>query len=726
MRFVLAGLVVAFSLCAALASAARAEQRLALVLGNNAYDDPQLLLLRPVPDAQAYARVLSEERGFDVTLVTDADRAATYEAIQTFLSKIAPGDVAMVVFSGHAIQLDPNRRDRLYLLPTDLPRSEVNENTDPELFLEVHAINFGKVADLVESRGARLRIFVLDSCRDNPFSGLRLTRSVGISRGLGGISSSMGEFIFYSAGPGQRALDRLPDEGGEGTSVFTRVFLDAFRQGAFLEDIANDVQERVMELARTANHEQWPYYSDGVPGKTCLDATCEIAEDADALEETFWRLCETRDSESYCEAYLEQFPDGPHALLARLRLEEMVASTAITPPPPPPPPPVPTAEPTPRPSAAPEATPAPTSVPTPTPLPSSAPPPTPAPPSISPQAVREAEILLASLGYAPGPADGLRDPATAVALRAFQRSVGLPVSGDADGATLEALRGAESGVGRTATLDPPPTPAPLRADPTPGPVIRRGSAESLRDCPSCPEMVALPGGTLAMGAADGPVFEQPRHEVRIAPFAIGRTEVTFAEWDACAAASGCRSNPRPSDKGWGRGLRPVIGISHDDALEYTDWLNSFTPGAPYRLPSEAEWEYAARGGSSTPWPWGTAPSRGYANWGANRGSGGAAEGADRWTGTAPVGSFPANGFGLQDMAGNAAEWVADCWHFTYASAPEDGRAWGEENGGDCMQRVIRGGSWNTSPDALRVTWRNRWSRLDRSPDIGFRVVRDLR
>ena len=148
------------------------------------------------------------------------------------------------------------------------------------------------------------------------------------------------------------------------------------------------------------------------------------------------------------------------------------------------------------------------------------------------------------------------------------------------------------------------------------------------------------------------------------PFAVGKFEVTFAEWDACLSGGGC--SHRPGDAGWGRGKRPVINVSWNDAKAYVAWLSRQT-GRAYRLLSEAEWEYAARAGTTTPFSTGRTITSDQANFNSNR------IGQYRQQ-TVPVGLFSANGFGLHDMHGNVAEWVEDCWHENYVGAPVDGSA----------------------------------------------------
>ena len=237
-----------------------------------------------------------------------------------------------------------------------------------------------------------------------------------------------------------------------------------------------------------------------------------------------------------------------------------------------------------------------------------------------------------------------------------------------------------------------------------------------RDCPECPEMVVVPAGTYRMGSEDGDSDEKPVHEVTVgAPFAVGRYEVTFAEWDACARDGGCPRGEGIADEfRWGRGRRPVINVSWDDAQRYVQWLSRKT-GKAYRLPSESEWEYAARAGTQTTYSWGD-------EIGVNRAN---CDGCgSRWDNdrTAPVGSFGANAWGLHDMHGNVWEWVEDCWNGSYAGSPADGSAW---LSGSCDVRVLRGGSWIHNPSGLGAAFRGRSTTGFRGNYVGFRVARTL-
>ncbi|MEL0082401.1 MAG: SUMF1/EgtB/PvdO family nonheme iron enzyme, partial [Gammaproteobacteria bacterium] len=228
-----------------------------------------------------------------------------------------------------------------------------------------------------------------------------------------------------------------------------------------------------------------------------------------------------------------------------------------------------------------------------------------------------------------------------------------------------------------------------------------------------PQMVELAGGVFTQGSSSlSTAFEErPDREVTVPPFAISVTEVTFNEYGLFVKAVGGRL---PDDQGWGRGERPVINVSWDDARAYAAWLSSQT-GHRYRLPSESEWEYAARAGTSSAYWWGRKPGKNRANcWGCG----------SEWDGvkTAPVSSFAANPWGLRDTSGNVLEWVADCMHKNYKGAPVDGSAW-QQSG--CTERVVRGGSWSNPADGSRVAKRVGIRADVRQDNLGFRLVREL-
>lgn len=259
--------------------------------------------------------------------------------------------------------------------------------------------------------------------------------------------------------------------------------------------------------------------------------------------------------------------------------------------------------------------------------------------------------------------------------------------------------------------------------------------------------VEIPAGTFLMGSDQGGADETPVHKVTLPAFKLGKTEVTFTLYDLCVESTRCYS--RPGDEGWGRGERPVINVSYRDIThQFLPWLNQLT-GRQFRLPSEAEWEYAARAGSKSEYTWGDnincslarydggVTSTCHAKAGKSSGAAAAANkdsdnsetgnthggGAQRKTagGTLPVASYKPNTFGLYDMHGNVWEWVEDCWNPTYAGAPNDGSAW---TSGNCAVRVLRGGSWDYPDSGLRSANRYYFADKIRKPGYGFRLALD--
>ena len=239
--------------------------------------------------------------------------------------------------------------------------------------------------------------------------------------------------------------------------------------------------------------------------------------------------------------------------------------------------------------------------------------------------------------------------------------------------------------------------------------------EEFRDCDECPLMVVVKAGSFMMGNSWMPP-ESPEHEVTFAkPFAVGVYEVTFEEWDACHADGGC--SHYPSDKGWGRGRRPVINVSVEDAKQYVRWLSRKT-GSEYRLPSESEWEYVARAGKTTAYTWGSSLFITGSKKANCKDCGGRFGGRK----TAPVGSYGKNDFGLYDVHGNVWERLEDCRQSTYDGAPRDGSVWRR---GSCAFTAMRGGSWKDGGWDMRTSHRG-WGPSDRrTSTAGFRVARTL-
>lgn len=235
-----------------------------------------------------------------------------------------------------------------------------------------------------------------------------------------------------------------------------------------------------------------------------------------------------------------------------------------------------------------------------------------------------------------------------------------------------------------------------------------------RDCNGCPEMVVIPAGNFVMGSVKGRKRELPRALVTIPdPLGVGRYEVTFDEWAQCHADGGCEKIP--TDRGWGRGKRPVMSVTLKEVQAYMSWLSKKS-GHTYRLPSEAEWEYAARAGTPTEYWWGDDMGKGFANC---RGCG------TEWSGvkSAPIGKFKPNPWGLYDVHGNVLEMVSDCWQNNLVGVPTDGSP---RTGAKCTNRVVKGGAWYYLSKVSRAASRARNDARVYSYFIGFRVFREIK
>jgi formylglycine-generating enzyme required for sulfatase activity/class 3 adenylate cyclase len=257
-----------------------------------------------------------------------------------------------------------------------------------------------------------------------------------------------------------------------------------------------------------------------------------------------------------------------------------------------------------------------------------------------------------------------------------------------------------------AATAPQPSPHVAMIKPPQLPAQASVPFEIVRDCEQCPQLVSLPGGAFSMGSNDDPT-EKPMHQVTVPPFAIGRLPVTIGEWKQCVAAKACTYVPSGGDE------MPVHNVSWTDAQQFVTWLSGLT-NKKYRLPTEAEWEYAARAGAATKFWWGNQVVPGVAN---------CKDCGDQSNARVPmkVASFAPNPFGLYDMAGGVAQWVSDCWHRDYQGAPKDGSSWDAPN---CRERVLRGGSWLNDAADLRSASRNHYDPSVRYPANGLRIVRN--
>ena len=686
----------ALVLLSVLITTATAGERVALVIGNAQYAHAPKLN-NPLNDARDIGAAF-DRMGFTVTRVENADRTAMWRSLREFSRAAAASDTAVVFYAGHGIEVD----QRNFLVPVD---ARLASDWD----VEREAVPLDLLMRAVES-AKRLRVVILDACRDNPFSESMqragTTRSFG--RGLAPVEPSGGTLVAYAAKGGTPAAD------GEGlNSPYSAALL------RYLEEPGLDVGKMFRKvhdavLASTGGVQEPFVYgalsgedtylgpppgvisaatSAGAPaaGESPSDDATNGRLEAErlAVERTFWESIKNSDNPADFLAYKETFPGGTYEALADNRLNRLSGSpessggqVAAIP-------------------ATPE---------------QATPPASSAEPSSVP-AVEAAELALglkrpeqrriqsglASLGFDPGPEDGMFGKQTRAAIRQMQASRGMEATGFLDvELAKELLAAAEAEVAK-----------------------RQRPGSVFRDCLECPEMVAVSAGSFRMGSPASEWLrdndEGPVHRVTIPhAFAVGKYEVTFAEWDACVSGGGC-GGYRPDDKGWGRGSQPVINVSWKDAQAYVEWLSHRTDGR-YRLLSESEWEYAARAGTTGPFHFGPRISTDQANYDGNFTYNGSQEGVNRKR-TLPVGRFPANGFGLHDVHGNVWEWVADCWYGSYAGALADGSA--RTMGGDCSARMVRGGSWFNSPWYLRSADRGRFALGVRDSSVGFRVARKL-
>ena len=626
-------IAAAAMLFSAFAGGARSGERVALVIGNSAYDG-DALLINPEHDAADMAQVLGE-LGFHVIRGTNLDLESFEAKLAEFTAATRGAEAALLFYAGHGLQLE----DRNYLVP-------IGTRIEQKWHLERRTIRLDNI--LSEMRGETNLVF-LDACRDNPLAD-DLVRSMGLNRsylarhrGLARVDTPTqnGSLIAYATQPGNVALD-----GRGRNSPFTTALLEHIRTpGLSATDLLTKVAGVVKELT-SGKQEPW-YSSMGldeifyfVEATPETEPKTEPADRPEAAKEAFEEARRIDTIPAY-QAIIEHYPDEVYAKFARNEIDRIRKQADMS------------------------------------------------------------------------------DESTIATESVSSNSVASP------------------------GLSDPPTSAPPGVPPD-SPGSPPGVGDVIRDCPDvCPELVVLKAGSYRMGGTRRD--EKPRHEVRMEKrLAIGRHEVTRREYAAFVEDTGwttkgsCDSHPKAPATG--RSWRspgydqdenhPVVCVSWEDATEYVRWLSRKTR-KDYRLPSESEWEFAARAGTEDSRHWGEDPSAAcaYANvtdrtakeldrhWKTH-------ECSDGHVYTSPVGSFSPNGFGLYDMMGNTWEWTEDCWHDSYRGAPWDGSAWNRS--GNCDQRVARGGGWYASPPSqVRSAERFKLDSSRRTTYIGFRIARTL-
>ena len=700
--------------------AAGAAERVALVIGNSKYHDPDAVLRNPGNDATDMAAKL-RSLGFEVVVGTDLDFDGFYDTLDKFEEAAHEAEVTLFFYAGHGLQVDGKN----WLVPVD---AELEKKRD----LKRRAVELDEVT---KSMPGKKKLVFLDACRNNPLA-RGLARSANrspsemASRGLARVESGSGMLISYATQPGNTAAD-----GTDRNSPYTTALLEHIATpGLSVDDMLTWVTQSVL-AATGEKQEPWKHSSlseifyfkpsltnGGAPPpdpevtETTAAPTVGVTSplpSGDAARA--YEAAERAGTVAAYRAFIRRFPGSYEAELAQVHIDKI------------------------------EGKPQPIVVAGGDDMDETAPPPAKSSPEaveqglgLSVEARRLVQMGLAAAGHDPGPVDGMLGGKTRRALKAWQASKEVEGTGYLTREQSEALvalgreeaerlrvaaeqRAREEAERREREAEERRLAAERERKAREAEERRkraRKPGDTFRDCPECPEMVVVPAGSFRMGSPPSEEGrygdEGPVHRVTIAaPFAVGVYEVTFEEWDACERDGGC-GGYWPDDEGWGRGSRPVINVSWKDAQAYVVWLSRKT-GEEYRLLSESEWEYAARAGATTRYHWGDDIGRNRAN----------CDGCgSRWDNrqTAPVGSFGANGFGLHDMLGNVWEWVADCWSDSYAGAPSDGSAW---TSGNCSRRVLRGGAWYGGARYLRAAIRLRSDTGIRDSSSGFRVARTL-
>ncbi len=629
------------------ATPAVAEKRVALVIGNADYKETARLI-NTRNDASDMIAAL-KRLGFDVLDGLDLDKRGMERLIRQFEQKLAGAEIALFFYAGHGVQISGQN----HLVPVDARLAAEGD-------VDFESLPLSLVLSRME-RTVKTSLVLLDACRDNPLA-RNLARTMGtraanVGQGLAEVRTGVGTLISFSTQPGNVALD-----GTGRNSPYTTALLAEIETPG--RDILTTLAAVRGAVVKATNGRQVPWEHTSLLGPVVLKGGAAVAPAASSAPppekaqgskaERGWALIKDSDSKPLLESFVRGFGDTFYGALAKQKLGAIAAAEALV-----------------KHKAA-EA-----------------------------KSKADQAALVASIDR-----------------KQSEMEINLRKGAEATQNAYAASKAADAEKQKTAKGSDPMPKTPVAnlerpaqgSDPAPSDLTRPGRV--FRDCnDGCPEMVVIPAGSFTMGSNDNDNEKPPRMVSIAKPFAVGKYEVTFAEWAACAAGGGCAANKAPGDQGWGKGRRPVIDVSWNDAKEYVAWLSAKT-GKIFRLLTEAEWEYAARSGTTTAYCFGDTISTSQAQF--SEGQWGSARQ------TVEVGKFPPNAFNLHDMHGNVWEWVEDCGHDNYSGAPSDGTKAAEF--ASC-RRVLRGGSWGNNPRSLRSAFREGGAAGDRGHSLGFRVAR---
>ena len=639
-------------------------EKYALIIENKTYESPYLIRLEGTGgQLKELSQVLIDQYGFNVHFLVDATARRMQRAFRDLASRLGSRASLLIVYYGlcesdarsaYWLGIEADGSDLDILTRRSISASSISRTLKSIAARDVLLVTpngcYSGTADLPLAEDAEISISEALSRRQR--SRRIILMGPGSAQARIGVSF-LREFTARLSNASQimsadrvflDVVERLQEENpAKAVDVSLQAIpLAGHRRGHFLFVPRDLEREALTQLPSKLSD----------PGESSLPRAFELE---------FWNTIKNETDPELFTAYLKTFPDGVFAALAKYKLAHLETTKIQT---------------------------------TLTEI---------GFPATGPQ-IERAQLALRTLGYDPGPTDGIWGKYTRDAIRAWQEAQGEETTG-------RLTREQYSRLEEEAFPSPPPKLAAIL-----DPDMRPG--EQFRDCLVCAEMVTVPAGKYVRSAsldssgtgkkADG--SEQTSRSVVVVrfPFAVSKFEVTFDEWNACAVSGGC-DGYSPDDAGWGQGRRPVINVSYDDAQAYVEWISRRT-GQRYRLLSENEWEFVARAGSATRYWWGDEASPDKANYGG------------KLSRTTAVGSYPSNHFGLHDTQGNVWELVEDCWEPNYYAGPSDQRVRGVT---DCRRVGIRGGSWYDESSLIMSASRSGIRIERRFNNVGFRVARDL-